>query len=110
MTPSLPLQRISQLVQEVSTRENALLPKKKFAFKSRKKDSQLPTTGVNVEEKGKKERGGGPGGGGGGGGGGGDGGGGGRGHVKLENIVGFTDKKDEKLLMSVSSLCCTIAS
>lgn len=105
MTPSLPLQRISQLVQEVSTRENALLPKKKFAFKSRKKDSQLPTTGVNVEEKGKKERGGGP------GGGGGDGGGGGqRGHVKLENIVGFTDKKDEKLLMSVSSLCCTIAS
>lgn len=103
MTPSLPLQRISQLVQEVSTRENALLPKKKFAFKSRKKDSQLPTTGVNVEEKGKKDRGGGPGGG--------DGGGGGRrGHVKLENIVGFTDKKDEKLLMSVSSLCCTIAS
>lgn len=90
----------------MSTRENALLPKKKFAFKSRKKDSQLPTTGVNVEEKGKKERGGGP-----GGGGGGDGGGGGRrGHVKLENIVGFTDKKDEKLLMSVSSLCCTIAS
>ena len=92
MTPSLPLQRISQLVQEVSTRENELLPKKKFAFKSRKKDSQLPTTGVNVEEKGKKER------------------GGRRGHVKLENIVGFTDKKDEKLLMSVSSLCCTIAS
>ena len=90
---------MSQLVQELNTKENLLLPKKKFAFKSRKKDSQLQTTGVDVRESGEKERGRG-----------GEGGGERQGHLKMDNIVGFTDRKDEKLSMSVGSLCCTIAS
>ena len=88
---------MSQLVQELNTKENLLLPKKKFAFKSRKKDSQLQTTGVDVRESGERERGGGR-------------GGERQGHLKVDNIVGFTDRKDEKLSMSVGSLCCTIAS
>ena len=93
-------QQISQLVQEVSAKEQKLLPKKKFAFKSRKKGSQLHTK----EAEGREE-----GGGGGRGGGGvggrrerGEGGGGGGSNIQLKNLVGFRDRKDEKLLMSVS--------
>ena len=81
------LQQISQLVQEVSAKEQKLLPKKKFAFKSRKKGSQPQTKGAEGREGGEgeggKERGVGS-------------------NLQLKNSVGFRDRKDEKLLMSVS--------
>ena len=84
-------QQISQLVQEVSAKEQKLLPKKKFAFKSRKKTSQPQTKeaeGREGEGGGRRER---------------EEGGGGRGsNIQLKNLVGFRDRKDEKLLMSVS--------
>ena len=80
-------QQISQLVQEVSAKEQKLLPKKKFAFKSRKKGSQPQTKGAEGREGGEgeggKERGVGS-------------------NLQLKNSVGFRDRKDEKLLMSVS--------
>ena len=96
-------QQVSQLVQEVSAKEQKLLPKKKFAFKSRKKTSQPQTKEAEGRE-------------GGGGGGGGERGEGGRergeggrergegvgSNIQLKNLVGFRDRKDEKLLMSVS--------
>ena len=85
-------QQISQLVQEVSAKEQKLLPKKKFAFKSRKKGSQPQTKGAEGREGGEgdggKERG--------------EGGGGVGSNLQLKNSVGFRDRKDERLLMSVS--------
>lgn len=78
-------QQISQLVQEVSAKEQKLLPKKKFAFKSRKKGSQPQTKEAEGREEGEGER-----------------GGGGGSNIQLKNLVGFRDRKDEKLLMSVS--------
>ena len=85
-------------MQEVSAREQKLLSKKKFAFKSRKKGTQSQTTGAEFDA-----------GEGGGGRGGEEGRGGGkrkgegvRSNIQLKNLVGFKDRKDEKLLMSVS--------
>ena len=82
----------------MSAKEQKLLPKKKFAFKSRKKGSQPQTKEAEGRE--------------GGGGGGGERGGEGEGgrergegvgsNIQLKNLVGFRDRKDEKLLMSVS--------
>ena len=80
----------------MSAKEQKLLPKKKFAFKSRKKGSQPQTKEAEGRE----------------GGGGGERGGEGEGgrergegvgsNIHLKNLVGFRDRKDEKLLMSVS--------
>ena len=100
-------------MQEVSAKEQKLLPKKKFAFKSRKKGSQPQTTGAEGREGGggggrEREEGGGGGGrerGEGGVGRGRERGEGERGvgsNIQLKNLVGFRDRKDEKLLMSVS--------
>ena len=84
------LQQLSQLIQDVSAKEQKLLPKKKFAFKSRKKGSQSQTK----EAEGREGRG--------GGGGERERGEGVGSNIQLKNLVGFRDRKDEKLLMSVS--------
>lgn len=77
-------QLMTQLEQDISARQDQLLPKKKFAFKARKKEApqpQPPPSQPQLVEEGK----------------------GGRGEVKAspvtadENLVGFRDRRNDKL-------------
>lgn len=76
-------QQLTQLLQDVSTKQDELLPKKRFAFKSRKKDNPTPAvqkTEVELEEHKSIAT------------------------KALENIVGFKCQKNEKLHLDVSEL------
>lgn len=75
------VQQLTQLLQDVNTTQDDLLPKKRFAFRSRRKENPSPTL---QKTEAKLE-----------------------GHKSipakaLEDIVGFRNKKNEKLHLNVS--------
>ena len=77
-----------QLLQDISARQDELLPKKKFAFKSRKKDNPAPSV-QKAETKSEEEK-----------------------SVATvtsgvdEKMVGFKDQKNQKLRLNVSTNVC----